>query len=271
MEAVYDTLILSDVHLGAEVSRARAATSMLKENSFRRLILLGDIFADLNFGRLKKEHWKFLGAIRKLSNPKRGVEVVWVEGNHDLGLTNVMSHLVGVRVFQEYAWNYAGLRHLAIHGHQFDGFAVNSVPLSNFGTWFYLLLQKLDIKGKPLVRLIDRLNTRWLRMSAKVAAGAIAYARHHHIDRIFCGHTHDAMHKEREGIHYYNSGGWIDSRLTYITIGEEGVRIHDYTEGAQEATETAEDESGLAGFDDFDSQEDIQYDSSETVPAGARR
>src|SRR6201982_1361038 len=169
--AVYDTLILSDVHLGAEVSRARAATRMPKENSFRRLILLGDIFADLNFGRLKKEHWKFLSAIRKLSNPKRNVEVVWVEGKHDLGLTNVMSPLVGVRVFREYPWTYAGLRHLAIHGHQCDGFAVNSIPLSNLGTRFYLLLQKLDLKEKPLARLIDRLNTRWLRMSPKVAAG----------------------------------------------------------------------------------------------------
>jgi UDP-2,3-diacylglucosamine pyrophosphatase LpxH len=228
--AVYDTLILSDVHLGAEVSGARAATRMLKENAFRRLILLGDIFADLNFGRLKKEHWQFLGTIRKLSNPKRKVEVVWVEGNHDLGLSNVMSHLVGVKVYQNYVWNYAGLRHIAIHGHQFDGFAVNSVSLSNVGTWFYLLLQKLDLRGKPLARLIDRLNTRWLRMSAKVAAGALAYARLHGADRIFCGHTHDAMHCEQDGIQYYNSGGWIDSRLTYITVAENGVRIHEYTE-----------------------------------------
>jgi metallophosphoesterase superfamily enzyme len=101
-QQVYDTLILSDVHLGAEMSRARDANRMLKENSFRRLILLGDIFADLNFGRLKKEHWQFLGTIRKLSNPKRNVEVVWVEGNHDHGLTDIMSHLVGVKVFQEY-------------------------------------------------------------------------------------------------------------------------------------------------------------------------
>jgi UDP-2,3-diacylglucosamine pyrophosphatase LpxH len=228
--AVHDTLILSDVHLGAEVSRARAATRMLKQNVFRRLILLGDIFADLNFGRLKKEHWQFLGAIRKLSNPKRKVEVVWVEGNHDLGLTNVMSHLVGVKVYQDYAWTYAGLRHVAIHGHQFDGFAVNSVSLSSFGTWFYLLLQKLDLRGKPLARLIDRLNTRWLRLSAKVASGAFAYARLRAADRIFCGHTHDAMHREQDGIHYYNSGGWIDSRLTYITIAEDGVRIHEYVE-----------------------------------------
>ena len=95
---VYNTLILSDLHLGAETSHAREATRVLKENRFRRLILLGDIFADLNFARLTKDHWKFLGYIRKLSNPKRNIEVVWVEGNHDHGLTNIMSHLVGVRV-----------------------------------------------------------------------------------------------------------------------------------------------------------------------------
>jgi metallophosphoesterase superfamily enzyme len=91
---IYDTLILSDLHLGAAMSRAREALCVLQENQYRRLILLGDIFADLNFGRLKKEHWKFLGFIRKLSNPKRNVEVVWVEGNHDHGLAEIMSHLV---------------------------------------------------------------------------------------------------------------------------------------------------------------------------------
>jgi len=78
---VYNTVILSDLHLGAETSRAREATRVLKENRFERLILLGDIFADLNFARLTKEHWKFLGYIRKLSNPKRNIEVVWVEGS----------------------------------------------------------------------------------------------------------------------------------------------------------------------------------------------
>src|SRR5579864_7736888 len=99
-----DTIILSDLHLGSEVSRASDALRMLKSASFSRLILLGDIFSDLNFRRLKKEHWQFLGYIRKLSNPKREIEVIWVEGNHDYGLTQVMSHLVGVRVYREYAW-----------------------------------------------------------------------------------------------------------------------------------------------------------------------
>ena len=174
---VYNTLILSDLHLGAETSHAREATRVLKENRFQRLILLGDIFADLNFARLTKEHWKFLGYIRKLSNPKRNIEVVWVEGNHDHGLANIMSHLVGVRVYQDYEWDYRGLRHVAIHGHQFDGFQVNRLRLSRLGTSLYLQLQKLDFKSKPIARLIDRLNTRWLRMSPKVSAGALAHAQ----------------------------------------------------------------------------------------------
>jgi UDP-2,3-diacylglucosamine pyrophosphatase LpxH len=252
---VYNTLILSDLHLGAETCRAREATLVLKQNNFQRLILLGDIFADLNFARLTKEHWKFLGLIRKLSNPKRKIEVVWVEGNHDHGLTNVMSHLVGVRVFQEYRWNYQGLRHIAIHGHQFDGFQVNRLRLNQLGTSLYLLLQKLDFKNKPIARLIDRLNTRWLRMSAKVCNGALAHAKYHKADRIFCGHTHEAMHLKNDGVSYYNSGGWVDSRLTYLTIDEQGVEIHDFAE--RNFVEHDSAGSGSIG------QDSIEQDSAE--------
>ncbi len=254
---VCDTLILSDVHLGADVSRAWDATAALKSNSFRRLILLGDIFADLNFGRLKKEHWQFLGMIRKLSNPKRKIEVIWVEGNHDTGLTDIMSHLVGVRVYQEYTWTYEGKRHLAIHGHQFDGFVVNNVRFNYiFGTLLYLQLQKLDSNSKVVTRFLDRLNTRWLRMSSKVAAGALHYARQRRVDRIFCGHTHQAQHAQQDGIDYYNSGSWIDARPTYITIGNEGVRIHEYLD-EDKCSELHE-----PGDDRDSSQERVEADSA---------
>lgn len=257
---VYDTLILSDLHLGSETSRAGDALRVLKQNRFHRLILLGDIFADLNFRRLTKEHWKFLGYIRKLSNPKREVEVVWVEGNHDHGLTEVMSHLVGVRVYQEYIWEYCGLRHLAIHGHQFDRLLANNLRLNYFGTLLYLQLQKLDLKGKPVARLIDRLNTRWLRMSSKVASGAMFHARLHKVDRIFCGHTHEAIHEERDGYHYYNAGGWVDSSGTYITIDAEGVQIHEYH--ARPDVDSAEDDSALVPFaDESGVPEDAEYEN----------
>lgn len=264
----YNTLILSDLHLGAETSRAREATCVLKESRFQRLILLGDIFADLNFARLTKEHWKFLGYIRKLSNPKRGIEVVWVEGNHDHGLANIMSHLVGVRVYEDYSWDYRGLRHIAIHGHQFDGFQVSRLRLSRWGTSLYLALQKLDFRGKPVTRLIDRLNTRWLRMSSKVAGGAIAFAKQHGAERIFCGHTHEALHVEQDGVNYYNSGGWVDSRLTYLTIDEMGVQIHVYdeygerTDDRDSGEERGETDSAVADLaDESGLLEDVEYES----------
>jgi len=224
----YDSLIISDVHLGSEVSRARDALELLQSQNFRRLILLGDIFSDLNFRRLTGDHWKFLSYIRKLSNPKRKTEVVWVEGNHDHGLSNIMSHLVGVPVYQRYVWEYQGKRHLAVHGHQFDRFGSKNFYISRVGVFLYEEIQKLDSKTKKFSRFLDRLNTRWLRLSSKIESGAIAYAKLGGVQRVFCGHTHEAAHKLQDGVAYYNTGSWIDPRATYVTVGEEGVAIHEY-------------------------------------------
>jgi hypothetical protein len=124
-------------------------------------------------------------------------------------------------------------------------------------------LQKLDLKGNPIARLIDRLNTRWLRMSAKVASGAIAHARERGAQRIFCGHTHDAMHLEQDGVDYYNAGGWIDARLTYITVGDNGVRIHDYNERSADrdpSDERNDADSELAAHQPRRFNDDYEYE-----------
>jgi UDP-2,3-diacylglucosamine pyrophosphatase LpxH len=225
-----DTIILSDLHLGSEVSRAPAALRMLKSASFNRLILLGDIFSDLNFRRLKKEHWQFLGYIRKLSNPKREIEVVWVEGNHDHGLSQVMSHLVGIRVYQEYAWEYCGLRHLAVHGHQFDRFLTRNRVISTFLSALHLVLQKMAFGKKRMIGFLERFDTAWLRLSAKVAGGALAHARAKDAERIFCGHTHEALSLKRDGVEYYNTGSWTQDSATYVAIDQQGVQICEYRE-----------------------------------------
>jgi len=34
----------------------------------------------------------------------------------------------------------------------------------------------------------------------------------------FCGHTDVALNAERDGVSYFNSGSWIDTQCTYITI-----------------------------------------------------
>jgi UDP-2,3-diacylglucosamine pyrophosphatase LpxH len=230
-----DTIILSDLHLGSEVSRASAALRMLKSASFNRLILLGDIFSDLNFRRLKKEHWQFLGYIRKLSNPKRKIEVVWVEGNHDHGLSDVMSHLVGIRVYDEYVWDFNGKRHLAVHGHQFDRFLTSNGVLSRFLSVLHLSLQKMSFGKRRMMGFLERFDTAWLRLSSKVARGAVAHARSRNADRVFCGHTHEALSLKRDGVEYYNSGSWTQDDATYIAIDEQGVRVWEYKHESPES------------------------------------
>jgi UDP-2,3-diacylglucosamine pyrophosphatase LpxH len=223
-----DTLILSDLHLGSEVSRAADAMHLIESVDFRQLILLGDIFHDLNFGRLTSAHWEFLSAIRKLSNPKRRRKVIWVEGNHDVGLSQLMSHLVGVPVYQRYVWEYGGKRHLAIHGHQFDRFVNRNVLLSRFFEWFYNSAQKFDSKQQRMSRWLDRLSTRWLRLSDKVAEGALQYAQEGRADRIFCGHTHESRTETRDGVEYFNTGAWMDHNATFIAVDLRGVHLHVY-------------------------------------------
>ncbi len=59
------------------------------------------------------------------------------------------------------------------------------------------------------------------------------------------------MHLEQGGIEYYNSGGWIDSRLTYITVGEEGGRIPEYKEPVEDcARENADAETSTSEISD---------------------
>jgi len=246
-----DTIILSDLHLGSEVSRARAALRMLKSASFNRLILLGDIFSDLNFGRLKKDHWKFLSYIRKLSNPRREVEVVWVEGNHDHGLSQVMSHLVAIRVYQEYAWEFDGIRHLAIHGHQFDRFLICNLVLSRFLSGLHLGMQKVSFGKKRMIGFLERFDTAWLRLSAKVAAGAIAHGRSNDAGRVFCGHTHEALTEMRDGVEYFNTGSWTQENATYVAIDHQGVRVLEYPDSSEESLEQEVSDELEMDFEDL--------------------
>lgn len=264
MTTKVNTLIVSDVHLGAETSRASDCVDMLQQFEFERLILLGDIFADLNFRRLKKEHWQFLSHIRKLSNPKRHIEVVWVEGNHDFGLANMMGHLTGVEVLQEYTWEFDGKKHLAIHGHQWDKFISNNFGLSVAISYAHLQLQKIGVPMHPIARFTDKIPTRWQRLTPKVSAGAIHLAKVRHAQRVFCGHTHKAYHLEQDGVAYYNSGCWTDTRATFITIDEQGVQIREYDQRSHDRNSSQErsaahpapadliDETGLFGDEEYE-------------------
>jgi hypothetical protein len=71
--------------------------------------------------------------------------------------------------------------------------------------------------------------------------------------------------QEKDGIHYYNAGGWVDERLTYITIDLDGVKIHEYHERPEHqdsSQETGEADSPVAEFaGEPDLPEDAEYEN----------
>ena len=221
--AKIDTFIVSDVHLGSAVSRAKELLSVLKAHDFDRLILLGDIFDDLNFSNLEKDHWELLSYIQELSNPKRKIEIVWVLGNHDELIFKVISHFIGIKVTQEYIWEYKNEKYLAIHGHQFDRFLANNKFVSDVASFIYIILQRSSLR---LSRFIKRASKKWLRLSGKIAQGAARHALKKDISYVFCGHTHREAAEVISGVHYFNVGCWTDIPSIFITIGEDVIKIH---------------------------------------------
>ncbi len=229
-----DTIIVSDVHLGSNVSRINKFTELIEQEYhaagrylFNRLVLLGDIFDHHDASRLTDDHWNFLSLVKKLSEPKSGVEVVWLEGNHDPAREGVAEHLVDAEVQKDYAWEYGGKRFAATHGHRFDTFIERHERISMFFSNLYETIQLMDFGKRRTSRFLKRISKK-IYLPKNLHLDILAFARARSVDAIFCGHTHHAeTHVAPDGIAYYNTGCWTDYPSTYVTIGEEGIQTRE--------------------------------------------
>ena len=242
---VADAVILSDIHLGSDNCQAKALVDLLDSIRDRRLpakriVLNGDVFDSIDFRRLKKSHWKVLSTIRKLSDD---IEVVWVCGNHD-GSAEIVSHLVGVSVVDEYVVESGGQKVMFLHGHQFDQF-IERYPVT---TWLadtaYRWLQRLD-RSHHFAKLAKRKSKIFLRSSDKIREGAVAHAWKAGCDAVCCGHTHLAMEANERPVAYYNSGCWTEKPCTYLTLEKGVVSLHRYDEALAEKAPDAEAETTI--------------------------
>ena len=216
-----DTLIVSDIHLGLDLSRPKKMLEAVDRYDFEKLILNGDIFDSFNFKRLHSEHWDVLSRLREIS--KKG-KVVWVNGNHD-GPVGPLASLLGVKVYSKYVWRSNNKKFIAIHGHQFDRFLHKNIFISKVAIFIYKIIQRFDTKSKVIFHWVQNNNKRWLRMSKAVMKGAFLYAKLNRADYIFCGHTHISKHTVSGKINYYNSGSLTASPSSYITIKDEEIKI----------------------------------------------
>jgi UDP-2,3-diacylglucosamine pyrophosphatase LpxH len=218
---MYDAIVISDLHLGSEVCTAKEIVRFLENiGETKRLILNGDVFDSHDFRRLKKSHWKVLSLIRKMADD---IEIVWVAGNHD-GPAEVVSHLLGVEVVEEYHFYSGGKKILFLHGDIFDDF-INAHPVI---TWLadviYYIFQKVD-KNSDICRWVKRQSKIYLRCAEIIENKACEYARKMNAAVICCGHTHKAEAKDV----YYNSGCWTEKPGTYLTVKGGEVELCEFS------------------------------------------
>jgi len=239
---MHDAVIISDIHLGADNCLAKRLCKLLEdlaegELQSNKLILNGDVFDSIDFRRLKKNHWKVLSLIRKLSDR---IETLWLCGNHD-GSAEIVSHLLGTAVMDEYVLHSGGRKILILHGHIFDEFLDSHPILTWVADQIYFALQRID-KSHRFAKWAKRSSKTFLRCAQIIEERSVDYARRKGCSAVCCGHTHVAATKENLAVHYYNSGCWTEWPGTYLTVTNGLLRVHHFTkEILDEAPQLSED------------------------------
>ncbi len=227
-----NTLILSDLHLGARNSRADLLAALLKSD-FDRLVLNGDIVDSPDPRRLGRPDWRVVVLLQAVA--RRG-DLIVVRGNHDelpgpanpRGSTGFVADLLGAPVVEEFTLEVGDDRYLVTHGDQFDG-TMNLTWVGDAADWCYRGIQRLH---RPLAHWVKGASKHVCGVVDAVQRGALAYARENDYDGVITGHTHFCHDEFVGGIHFLNTGCWVDSPCSYVRAEGALVRLlHWHGEG----------------------------------------
>jgi UDP-2,3-diacylglucosamine pyrophosphatase LpxH len=231
----YDCLVISDLHLGSDVCQAKLLEEFLEWAVMhtRELVINGDIFDDLNFKRLTKRHFACLKIIRRNSD-RNDFRLIWIRGNHD-GPADIISHIVGVEILDEYVFQNDQIRLLILHGDQFDHFITRFRWLTDLSCAIFYWIQKWA--PHSAARWIRRNTKKWQRNSQLVMQGAVDYARGKGFRFATCGHTHLPLVAEVEGVRYLNSGTWTEHPpCPFVAVRGAEVQLKEWPLPAEPAT-----------------------------------
>lgn len=223
-EPRYDCIVISDIHLGSLVCQAKLLEEFLEwaVQQTKVMVINGDIFDDLNFKRLTKRHFACLKVIRRNSD-RDDFRLVWVRGNHD-GPADIISHIVGVEILDEYIYKNDQVELLILHGDQFDTFITQYVWLTEISCGIFYYIQKW--MPHRASRWVRRISKRWQRNSQLIERRASEYAKSRGFRFVTCGHTHLPLTADVDGVRYLNSGTWTEAPpCPFVAVQGRDVRL----------------------------------------------
>jgi UDP-2,3-diacylglucosamine pyrophosphatase LpxH len=223
------TVIISDVHLGTPDSKVQEVNHFLRNVRCEKLILNGDIIDGWQLrrgGSWTKAHTRFVRIVLKMLE-KRDTKVFYLRGNHDDVLASFLPlEFENLTVLEEHVHEGPAGRYLVLHGDIFDTVTKNFVFLAHLGDWGYSALLTLNRvynawrkwRGKEYWSLSKAIKARVKEAVSHISnfEDHIAeLARQRGCVGVMCGHIHTAADKMIGGVHYLNSGDWVES-LTAI-------------------------------------------------------
>lgn len=222
----YKTVIISDIHLGTEGSKAKEVTQFLKSVTCETLILNGDIIDGWQLKKgssWKKKHTAFFRIILKMIETQN-TKVIYLRGNHDDFLDQIIPFSLGksFSIQRDFILKSGKKNFLIIHGDIFDSITSKMkwlAYLGDVGYTFLLTINKLYNQYRAWRGLDYYSFSQRIKQRVKLAVNYISdfevklaeLAKANHCQGIICGHIHKPDIRQIGDITYMNSGDWVES------------------------------------------------------------
>lgn len=211
------TLVVSDIHIGSKGCQTDQILELLKDESYDRYILVGDIIDGWLFKKYKKFSYEHTRVIRRFLKLSKNKEIIWISGNHDEFLRKYTPLELGnIKVVDEFIEDGIWF----CHGDKYDGI-VKMHWLGMLGSVGYDLAIVID-------RFLKKFNkntslSKFLKDNVKAAVSfmvdfeneMVRQAKKRNCHTVVCGHIHTPNNKYIDGVRYLNCGDWVET-CSYI-------------------------------------------------------
>lgn len=213
------TLIISDLHIGSKGCKTEEILELLKDESYDRYILVGDIIDGWLFKKYKKFSYQHTRVIRRLLKLSKNKTIIWISGNHDEFLRKYTPIEIGnIKIVDSFKENGVWYS----HGDKYDGI-VKMHWLGMLGSIGYDLAIVID-------RFLKRFNkktslSKYLKDNVKAAVSfmtdfeneMVRQAKKRNCHTVICGHIHTPNDKTINEVRYLNCGDWVEN-CSYIVL-----------------------------------------------------
>jgi UDP-2,3-diacylglucosamine pyrophosphatase LpxH len=218
-------IFLSDIHLGTRGCQAALLLEFLRHYEADMVYLVGDI---VDGWRLKRSwHWPQAhnDVVQKLLRKgRKGARIIYVPGNHDEFLRDFVGSQFGVVELADTCIHEGlnGRNYLVIHGDKFDMVVRHAPWLAALGDSAYTVALGVNTALSMIRRRMGLPYwslSAWAKLKVKNAVSFIGdyeatlvhEAHREGVDGVICGHIHHAASHDLNGIHYMNTGDWVES------------------------------------------------------------